>query len=116
MIRILLSISLVIVGLSIRIISIKTLRGDFSFQLKSPSNITTSGIYKYIRHPSYLGSLLMILGLSLITPVLGIMAIAYAFFLSRITNEEQILMRDFKYLDYRKRTGMFIPKLRRHNG
>jgi len=82
---------------------------DFKLTLETPSQIVTTGIYRYMRHPSYFGSLLIILGLSLIETTLGIMAISLAFFLARIVNEERILNSN-KYHEYKKRTGMFFPK------
>ena len=106
-------IILIVVGMLLRIISYRTLGSNFRFLLITPDKITTTGIYKYIRHPAYLGSLLMILGLSLINPVLGITAMAFAFFIARITDEEYVLMMNKDYEDYRKTTSMLIPKLRR---
>ena len=114
--KILLGLLFLIIGIGIRIISIKTLKGDFSFVLKSPNNIVVTGIYKYMRHPSYLGSLFMIFGLSLISSIVGTMALSYAFFVSRITEEEKILQQRESYRKYRNKTGMLIPKIRRHNG
>ena len=102
----------VLVGILIRLVSIRTLSGNFSFILKKPNRIVTTGIYKYIRHPSYLGSLFMILGFSVISPVLGIMALAYAFFMARIVNEEVVLMGE-EYYKYMETTGRLIPKVRR---
>ena len=96
-------------GVILRRLAICKLGKDFKLTLETPSRIVTIGIYRYMRHPSYFGSLLIILGLSLIEPTLGIMAISFAFFLSRIVNEERILNSD-KYQDYKQKTGMFFPK------
>ena len=103
-------IILFIIGFIVRCIAYKQLQGDFSLELKSPNQIIKKGLYKYIRHPSYLGSLLMILGGSLIHPVLGIMLLAYAFFLARVIEEEKYM--PIEYLEYRKQAGMFLPRRR----
>lgn len=116
MIRIIIGILLVVIGLVLRFICIKTLKKNFTLALGIPEEIVQSGVYKYIRHPSYLGSLIMILGWSLISPVLGIMQIAFSFFLARIFEEEKKLCIKKDYFEYRKNTGMLIPKIRRHNG
>jgi protein-S-isoprenylcysteine O-methyltransferase Ste14 len=101
---------LIFIGLLIRIIAMRTLKRCFSLQLNSQLNIITTGIYKYIRHPSYIGTLLIILGLSIIYIPLAVIYLAFIFFLSRAINEEQILSSNIDYIEYQKKTGMFIPK------
>ena len=103
------------VGLFMRLIAIKSLKGNFSLQIKQPEKIITTGIYRLMRHPSYFGSLMIILGLGLINEIMAIMAISFFFFLARIVNEEQILDCS-EYREYKKRTGIFWPKLKRKKG
>ena len=103
----------ILVGFCIRLIAIRTLGKDFTFNLKIPSKIVTTGLYKYIRHPSYLGSLLMILGTSLINPVFGIMTIAYAVFVERMSKEDYLLLQKPEYQNYYRCTGAITPKIRR---
>lgn len=105
-------ILLIIIGLTIRVVAIRTLKKNFTLYLGIPTNIQTTGIYKYIRHPSYLGSLIYILGLCLVSPVLGIMQLALAFFLARIQEEEKFLNTFIVYGDYKNRTGMLLPKIK----
>ena len=85
----------------------------FTLVLTPQDNIETTGIYRYIRHPSYLGSMLVTLGMALLQPALGIVYVSYYFFLARIMNEEFILSQSQDYVEYMKRTGMFVPKIRR---
>lgn len=99
------------VGIAVRIISIRTLKSNFSFELRKRNKIVKNGIYKYIRHPSYTGSLIAIFGACLIHSMLGIMIISLAFFLARIANEEQLLSLNEDYVEYKKKTGMLLPRI-----
>lgn len=79
--------------------------------------ILGSGIYHYLRHPAYLGSLLAFLGLALyfgnwITFMVIFIPVFGAFFW-RMVVEEQVLTEQFgpAYLDYAKKTPRLIPKI-----
>ena len=106
-------ICLVVIGIVLRLKCINTLKDSFTFTLEYPTKIVTTGLYKCIRHPSYFGSLIMILGWSLIHPILGIMQISYSFFLSRMVEEEKKLSIYEEYNEYKKTTGILLPKFRR---
>lgn len=103
---------LILIGLSIRVWSISSMNGKFSMRIKIPDKLCTKGAYKYVRHPSYVGSLLVLSGVSIINPVAGICYLAFAFFLARTVQEEMILSQFKEYQEYQKKTGMFIPKVR----
>jgi protein-S-isoprenylcysteine O-methyltransferase Ste14 len=77
--------------------------------------IVKSGPYKYIRHPCYISSIMVIAGLSLLYIPLAITYLAFAFFLARAINEEQILSINPEYKDYQKKTGMFLPRIKWFN-
>ena len=110
-------IIMIIMGLAIRWVAILTLRRLFTVNVAIAANhrIISEGIYKYVRHPSYSGSLLSFLGLgvyfsnwlSAIVILLPIMAI----FLIRISVEEEALTAQFKkeYMDYCEKTSRLIP-------
>jgi protein-S-isoprenylcysteine O-methyltransferase Ste14 len=79
------------------------------------ANLKTNGIYERIRHPSYLGILLVVLGFSctmnslfsflvLFVPVF--VAVSY-----RIGIEEKVLIAEFgdSYSGYKSRTKKIIP-------
>jgi protein-S-isoprenylcysteine O-methyltransferase Ste14 len=103
--------------MSIRLIAIKTLNTHFTYAVKILDNhqLITSGIYKYIRHPSYSGQLLIILGSGIaFSNYVSIVIIFIPFFLAvlyRISIEETVLMNYFTdaYLEYRKKTKLLIP-------
>ncbi len=78
--------------------------------------LVTDGIYRFIRHPQYTGFMLVTLGMlcdwaTLPTLIMWpIMAVIY-YRLAR--KEEADMEQEFgqQYLDYKARTGMFLPRL-----
>lgn len=103
---------LIIIGFCIRLLAIRTLKDSFSLQLQSRDVLVTKGIYKHVRHPSYTGSLIMTFGLAMIYVPLAITYVAFMFFLARVINEESIINNQ-DYAEYRQKTGMFIPKVKK---
>lgn len=107
----------IITGLIVRWIAIVLLGKSFTVDvaITSTANLKTDGIYKRIRHPSYLGILLIITGFSaamgsfysfliLVIPVF--VAIVY-----RIKIEEELLITEFgeEYLNYMSVSKRLIP-------
>lgn len=86
-------IVLILAGLTLRLVAMRTLGQAWSLDLKKPPFIVTTGIYRYIRHPAYIGTVLMVLGMSVIYPPLAITYLAVIFFLARIIEEEKYLKR-----------------------
>ena len=84
-------------------------------QIQADHELIKVGPYRYIRHPSYLGILILALGLGIalanwislllcvVLPLIGIMR--------RIRVEEKTLEKYFgkQYQDYQKSTWAFIP-------
>jgi protein-S-isoprenylcysteine O-methyltransferase Ste14 len=110
---------LAIIGLIIRIKSILTLKQQFTYTVTKIENheLIETGLYKRIRHPGYLGQMIIFLGIStclsnwlsiplMIIPVL----LGY---LNRIKVEEKFMVKQMgqKYLDYQTRTKKLIPKI-----
>lgn len=78
--------------------------------------LVTTGLYRYIRHPSYLGLLVMMLGWGLaFRSIAGLALAALTIFplLARIRSEEALLQGYFggEYEAYRARTHRLIPGL-----
>lgn len=84
-------IPLIVVGLVLRIVAMRTLGKHFNLRIEKPKVIIRKGIYKYVSHPSYWGSLMIILGASLLHPIAGIMLISWSFFYSRMVQENEFL-------------------------
>lgn len=81
-----------------------------------PNELIITGVYRYIRHPGYLGSLLVAVGLSLISIHLAFWLMVWSFLMDNAMDEENVMhLSRFgsSYDEYKTRTGMFIPKLRR---
>jgi protein-S-isoprenylcysteine O-methyltransferase Ste14 len=81
--------------------------------------VVTSGAFRYVRHPIYLGSLLFYLALSLATLSLLSCALLVGIFLFYdyiARYEERVLVDRFgeEYRLYRDRTGRWVPRLGAH--
>ena len=80
------------------------------------TQLVTSGIYKYIRHPLYSSLLLLAWGIFFKLPSLvggGLVIIATIFLIATAKADESECIQFFgaKYQDYMKRTKRFIPFL-----
>jgi protein-S-isoprenylcysteine O-methyltransferase Ste14 len=81
-----------------------------------PVGVVTSGAFKYVRHPIYLGSLLTYLGLAISTgSVLSLaLLVGISLFYNYIANyEEEVLQARFgeEYGRYKRRTGKWFPRI-----
>jgi protein-S-isoprenylcysteine O-methyltransferase Ste14 len=109
--------SLIVIGLMVRIHSILTLRQFFTYSVEKVENhkIIETGLYKYIRHPGYLGQLIIFIGISIsMSNWLSIFAMMLPIslaYLYRIKVEESFMIKQLgeNYLDYQKRTKRLIP-------
>lgn len=109
-----LGIALLLVGIGWSIWSLMVLGRCFSI-LPEVRGLVTSGPYRWVRHPVYLGEITSTLGLLL--PVLSpfnvlVFALFCALQLWRTRNEEANLAANFpEYGDYRLRTARLLPGL-----
>jgi protein-S-isoprenylcysteine O-methyltransferase Ste14 len=107
----------IIAGLIIRWVAILQLGNSFTVDVavNNAAKLKTDGVYKRIRHPSYLGILLVVIGFStimssfysfLVLVVPEFLAIIY-----RIRVEEQLLKNEFgdSYSRYSRDTKKLIP-------
>jgi protein-S-isoprenylcysteine O-methyltransferase Ste14 len=110
---------LVLIGLIIRVASILTLNKQFTYTVTKIEDheLIETGLYKKIRHPGYLGQLIIFLGISaclsnwlsillMIIPVLP-------GYLNRINVEEKFMVKHMgqRYIDYQTRTKRLIPSI-----
>jgi protein-S-isoprenylcysteine O-methyltransferase Ste14 len=82
------------------------------YQVLPDQSLTTSGIYRYIRHPIYTGDILLLTGLELaLNSWLVVVAfVPLAVAVKQALTEEALLARIFPgYADYCRRTKRFIP-------
>lgn len=78
------------------------------------TDLITTGLYKYIRNPTYLGLFLLNMGLWLIWPTWTVFLFNLVFVLLldiQVRCEEDYLssMHGSKYIEYKKRTKRYIP-------
>ena len=107
------------VGLIIRIISIRILKQYFSYSVAKAENqeIIEKGLYKYIRHPGYLGQLIIFTGISIslsnwLSVILMLLSTLVGY-VNRIRVEEKFITEEMGdiYSNYQKRTKKLIPKI-----
>lgn len=104
------------IGVSIRIVARRTLGKHFSSGLKmsQEQELIEHGIYRHVRHPAYLGSLLLSPGIPLIfSSLYGLLLMLglVPCFVYRIRIEERMLLKRFgeRYRQYMKKTKKIIP-------
>lgn len=104
------------VGVCMRVAAIRTLKEYFLTDLRTLQGhrLIKHGVYKYVRHPAYLGTFLLSIGISLIfSSFYGFLLMLGVLFsyLYRINNEERMLLKEFgdEYRDYKRRTKKIIP-------
>jgi protein-S-isoprenylcysteine O-methyltransferase Ste14 len=112
-----LGLTLIAVGMLLRITAILSLRKRFTTNISIQVDhlLKTDGLYSTIRHPSYTGSLISFAGLGLAfgnwlsfcTIIIPITSV----FLYRINLEETMLLQHFgkEYEDYMRKTKRLIP-------
>ncbi|WP_369414893.1 methyltransferase family protein [Mangrovivirga halotolerans] len=108
----------IIIVSSFHIISIKEFTG--LEKQNDPPQLIKSGIYKYIRHPIYTGTILIILGWlysSLNLYSLIIVVISFLYLPIGIWLEERKLIKEFgdNYILYKNYVGGIIPKYKSRN-
>lgn len=105
-------------GVAIRIAAMARLGPRFSplVAVQREHALETGGLYRWVRHPGYLGSLLASLGAALaFGSGLGLLPVAVfaALLASRARREDLLLERHFgeDFRAWRERTGGFLPRL-----
>ena len=110
-------IPLIIAGLIVRWVAILQLGNSFTVDvaITYAAGLKTDGIYKRIRHPSYSGILMIIVGFSAIMSSLNSFLVlvipVFTAIIYRISIEEKVLMNEFgeSYLKYSSKTKKLIP-------
>jgi protein-S-isoprenylcysteine O-methyltransferase Ste14 len=107
----------ILAGLIIRWIAIIQLGKSFTVDvaITDVANLKTDGIYNRVRHPSYLGLLLVVTGFSItMNSILSVFVVVVPIFLAisyRINVEEKLLISEFgeKYIQFKATTKKIIP-------
>ncbi len=107
------------IGFMVRIYSILTLKQYFTYSVAKVENhkIIDTGLYSFIRHPGYLGQLIIFVGISIsisnwLSIVLMMIPVTVGY-LYRIKVEEKFMTDQFgeDYQKYQERTKKIIPML-----
>jgi protein-S-isoprenylcysteine O-methyltransferase Ste14 len=81
-----------------------------------PTEVVSSGAFRYVRHPLYLGSILVYLGLTVSTAslfCLGLLVVIILFYNYIAGYEEKLLEVKLgkAYVAYQKNTGKWVPHI-----
>jgi len=109
--------SLFIIGLALQGIAEATLGKYYlpSIGTVEGQKIVKDGIYKYIRHPGYLGEIIIFFGLGFVTysllGILGAFIVSLMVYVGEVIPEEKYMVEKFgkEYEEYMKETFRFIP-------
>ncbi|MDW5562892.1 MAG: isoprenylcysteine carboxylmethyltransferase family protein [Methanomassiliicoccus sp.] len=108
--------ALVLMGFIIRFVAIVTLKRNFSgrLRIREGHTLTTNGIYHWVRHPAYLGAILLFLGIPVMfSSLLGflVMSLLIPCLLHRIKLEERMMIGQFgaEYEEYTRYSKKLIP-------
>jgi protein-S-isoprenylcysteine O-methyltransferase len=114
----LLGLALQATGLGLRTWSMQTLRQSYTRTLRvsNEQEVADRGPYRHLRHPGYLGSLLVWTGFALSSgslPVVGTVAgLIVPAYVRRIDAEETLLERELHgYAAYQTRTKKLVPMI-----
>jgi len=108
------------IGLALVVLGWKEVFRRYWSKEEGKGELVTHGIYRYIRHPQYTGFLLITGGMLLdwaTLPMLIMYPVMIVLYYKLARREEAELEAQFgkAYIDYRARTGMFLPVRRPAN-
>ncbi|UCE10652.1 MAG: isoprenylcysteine carboxylmethyltransferase family protein [Candidatus Thorarchaeota archaeon] len=111
---ILILISAVLARAAARVISVTTVA---DMRTDRMPELVTDGIYSRIRHPLYLATVLMLMGLALLYPFPRVIAFSLGMIFYTLIGsilEERKLIHHYgrAYLEYKKQAGFILPKIR----
>lgn len=110
-------LAIILAGMAVRFLAVWSLGSRFTVNLaiSKEHRIKTNGMYRWVRHPSYLGSIISFLGFSLslnnAISLAVILLIVVPSFLYRIRVEERLLINEFgtEYREYMRKTRRLVP-------
>jgi protein-S-isoprenylcysteine O-methyltransferase Ste14 len=113
-----LGLALFVIGCVLRLAPVFVLGRRFSglVAIQEGHELVTGGLYRVIRHPSYLGLLLGLFGWALVfRSVIGVLVSLLLLppLIARMNSEEALLESEFgaRYADYRRRSWRLLPFL-----
>lgn len=108
---------LVILGAYIYLHNKRVMGKTWSIKVEEKKRLITEGLFKYVRHPLYLGAMIGCLGL--IISLSNLLLLFVFIFLdvpvvyARALIEEEVLLKELKgYKEYFQKTAMFLPRVK----
>jgi protein-S-isoprenylcysteine O-methyltransferase Ste14 len=107
-------IGLVMTMMASRVISVSTVA---DMRTDREAELVTGGIYSRIRHPLYLATILLLLGLAALYPfdrviVFSLALSAYVIIGAYLEERKLVIHYGDTYLKYRKQAGFMLPRIR----
>jgi len=90
-------------------------QGSGRLKIQEEHELIKRGIYKYLRHPMYLGGIIGVIGFSFVfrgfIMMFIVVTLYFIVFRNRMLYEEKILTEQFgeKYTEYMKETKRILP-------
>lgn len=113
------SIVLIILGLVVLVIAsttfnLKEFLGIETYEIKMESKLVTKGIYKFMRHPLYTGTILLLSGYFLYVPTLSVLIFLILTFVyieigSRLEEKKLLIEFGNDYTEYCKNVKRYFP-------
>ena len=107
---------LIVIGFTILLVAHITLWRNYSSTLviREDHQLIAHGVYRFVRHPIYLGTTVVLMGISVyVSSLYGflVMSALIPVFLNRIRIEERLLTEEFGdvYRTYKETTSKLIP-------
>lgn len=90
---------------------------EWKVRVVPSSTLISSGLFKYVRHPLYLGGIIASIGLAFTVMSLPALIVSVfvitPFLYFKAKYEEEVLSKHLKgYREYMSKTGMFFPKFK----
>jgi protein-S-isoprenylcysteine O-methyltransferase Ste14 len=112
-------LALIAAAVTLRIWARRIIRGMYTghVQIQADHRLVQEGPYQYVRHPGYVGFLLMGLGIAVgYSSLIGLGAVPLLLFPGlyyRMRVEEKLLEQQFgeEYRHYASKTGRWFPRL-----
>jgi protein-S-isoprenylcysteine O-methyltransferase Ste14 len=109
--------AIMFLGLSLRLIAARTLGKFYSRTLRTKPNqkVVSEGTYRFIRHPGYLGMIVLFAGAALTVAnfivLVVVAAVIVTAYVRRIAVEENMLITTLgkEYVEYMGRTKKLLP-------
>ena len=109
-------LALIVIGFTILLVAHLTLRRFYSSTLviREDHQLITHGVYRFARHPIYVGAMMVCIGVPLCVSSLHgllIMSALIPLVLNRMRIEERMLTEEFgdRYRKYKEATSKLIP-------